>query len=168
MLIDTSMKVVLEMPFLIFSNANIWFAKKEFKWRRYLTIEALPIIWRVKLINKREFAAAALDENTETFVIRVAALLIPTMQVHLSYQVQLGLLLTNKTFTKIMSEYSNYADVFSFNHAIELLKNISINEHAIKLIEGRQPLYRLIYSLKLVELEILKTYIETYLKSEFI
>ena len=43
-----------------------------------------------------------------------------------------------------------------------------MNEHAIKLVEGKQLLYRLIYALSPVELETLKTYIETYLKTGFI
>ncbi len=51
---------------------------------------------------------------------------------------------------------------------MELPKNTGINENAIELIEGKQPHYRLIYSLGPVELEILKTYIETDLKTGFI
>lgn len=43
-----------------------------------------------------------------------------------------------------------------------------MNEHAIELIGGKQPPYDLIYSLSLVELETLKAYIETYLKTGFI
>ncbi len=43
-----------------------------------------------------------------------------------------------------------------------------MNEHTIKLIEGKQPPYRPIYALSPVELETLKTYIETHLKTEFI
>ena len=43
-----------------------------------------------------------------------------------------------------------------------------MNKHIIKLIEGKQPPYRPIYALTLLELEILKTYIETHLKPGFI
>ncbi len=43
-----------------------------------------------------------------------------------------------------------------------------MNEHAIELIEGKQPSYRLIYAPSPVELETLKTYIETHLKTGFI
>ncbi len=43
-----------------------------------------------------------------------------------------------------------------------------MNEYVIKLIEGKQQLYGLIYSLRLVEMETLKTYIETHLKTGFI
>ena len=47
-------------------------------------------------------------------------------------------------------------------------KNTGINKHAIKLPEGKQLLYKPIYSLGPVELEILKIYIEIYLKTGFI
>ncbi len=51
---------------------------------------------------------------------------------------------------------------------MELLKNTGINEYVIKLIDGKQPLYGSIYALSPVELETLKTYIKTYLKTGFI
>ena len=43
-----------------------------------------------------------------------------------------------------------------------------MNEHTIKLEEGKQPLFGPIYSLGLVELETLKTYIKTNLANGFI
>lgn len=43
-----------------------------------------------------------------------------------------------------------------------------MNEHATELIEGMQPFYKPIYALTLVELEILKAYIEIHLKTVFI
>ncbi len=51
---------------------------------------------------------------------------------------------------------------------MELPENTGINEHAIELIWGQQLPYWPIYSLSPVELETLKTYIETYLKTGFI
>ena len=51
---------------------------------------------------------------------------------------------------------------------MELLENAGMNEYAIKLKEGKQPLFGPIYSLDLVELEILKTYIKTNLANSFI
>ena len=47
-------------------------------------------------------------------------------------------------------------------------ENTGTNEYVIKLVEGKQPSYGPIYSLELVELETLKTDIETYLKTRFI
>ncbi len=51
---------------------------------------------------------------------------------------------------------------------MELLENTGMNEHAIELIEGKQPSYKPIYALSSVELETLKAYIETHLKTGFI
>ncbi len=69
---------------------------------------------------------------------------------------------------KIPLDYTDNDDVFSFDLAMELPENTGINENAIELIEGKQPPYRPIYSLTPVELETLKTYIETHLKTGFI
>ena len=57
------MKVVLSMPFLIFSNADIQFAEKELTWKTYTIKKALPTTHQVELIDKKEFAKAALDES---------------------------------------------------------------------------------------------------------
>lgn len=51
---------------------------------------------------------------------------------------------------------------------MELPENTGINKHAIELVKGKQPSYGPIYSLGLVKLETLKTYIEIYLKTGFI
>ena len=74
------------MHFLIFSNANIQFPEKELSWRFYTTAKALPATKWVGLIDKKEFVKAALDENSETFVLHVATLEAPLlgMTIHLS------------------------------------------------------------------------------------
>ncbi len=43
-----------------------------------------------------------------------------------------------------------------------------MNEHVIELIDGKQSPYKPIYALSPVELETLKTYIKTHLKTGFI
>ena len=50
----------------------------------------------------------------------------------------------------------------------ELLENTGMNEYVIKLEEGKQPSFGPIYSLELVELETLKTYIKINLANGFI
>lgn len=77
-------------------------------------------------------------------------------------------MLADKASIKVLSKYLDYINIFLFDFIIELSKNTSMNKYIIKLIESKQLLYRLIYSLKLVELETLKTYIEIYLKIGFI
>ena len=49
-----------------------------------------------------------------------------------------------------------------------LLKHTEINEHALKLKNGKQPPYEPIYSLDPEELKTLKTYIKTNLANDFI
>ena len=76
--------------------------------------------------------------------------------------------MANEALTSISIEYSDFADVFSPDLASELPKHTGINNHAIKLVDDWQPPYGPIYSLGWVGLEILKTYIETNLKNDFI
>lgn len=68
----------------------------------------------------------------------------------------------------MLPKCADYADIFSSDLAMELPKNTVINKHTMKLVEGKQPPYNIIYSLGSLELEILKAYIETHLKTWFI
>lgn len=74
----------------------------------------------------------------------------------------------SKTVLKISIEYSDFINIILADLIIKLSDAIRINEYAIKLVEGKQPPYSLIYSPNVIELEILKTYIETHLKTQFI
>ena len=124
----------------------------------------------MKLINKKEFAAAALDADSETFVVHVAVLDIKgtNMAVYPSWAAQIGLLKANKAPTTVPTKYSNYTDVFSSELAAKLPEHTGINNHAIELEDGKQPSYGPIYSLGPVELETLKAYIKTNLANGFI
>ena len=90
------------------------------------------------------------------------------MLVHFKKQAQVGALLFDKALIKVPVEYFDYSNIFSVENIAKLLENIRINEHIIELEEGKQPPFNLIYSLGLVELEILKIYIETNLANGFI
>ncbi len=74
LLADTSMEVVPRVPFLYLSNADVDFGAVELIWRLYTAAEALSTTRRMELIDKKEFVKAALDENSETFVVNMAAL----------------------------------------------------------------------------------------------
>ena len=169
---DTKFKVILKMLFLKLSNANISFGKKILMWRIYTTNKALSTIERVQIINKKNFVIAVLDADSKTFVVYIAIQEQKEMPVYSKKQAQIkaqvGTLLFNKTPTEVLVEYSDFSDVFSMEYIVELPKNVGINEHAIKLEEGKQPSFRLIYSLGPVELETLKIYIKTNLANGFI
>ena len=87
---------------------------------------------------------------------------------HLSKKPQIAYLKADKAPSKVSSEYANFVDIFSPKLATELSEYTNINDHAIKLVDDQQPPYGPIYSLSLVELEILKAYIKNNLVSNFI
>ena len=142
--------------------------EKELNWRSYTNAEALPTIKWIKLINKKEFAKVTLDENSETFVVHVASLSSIPLDIHHSRRPQISGLIAEEAPTKVLDEYTDFADVFSPDLAAKLPEHTGINDHAIKLVDGQQPPYGSIYSLGPVELETLKAYIEINLVNGFI
>lgn len=70
--------------------------------------------------------------------------------------------------SKNFVEYKEYINVFWHDLIIELPENMRINKHVINLVGSKQLLYKLIYNLSFVELEIRKTYIQIYLKTRFL
>ena len=88
------------------------------------------------------------------------------MTIHPARKAQLALLLAKKV--TMPTEYSVFANVFSEKSANVLSERTGANDHSIKLEKRKQPPCRPIYSLGPVELETLKTYIETNLANSFI
>ncbi len=74
----------------------------------------------------------------------------------------------NEAPTKVLNKYTDFADVFSPKLAIKLPKHTGINDCTIELMGDWQLAYGFIYSLRPVELEILKAYIENNLANGFI
>ena len=65
-------KVILGIPFLKISNANVAFNERTLMWRLYTINEALPTIKRVQLVDLKEFVIAALDTDSKTFIVHMA------------------------------------------------------------------------------------------------
>ena len=70
---NVSPEIVLGMPFVTLSGADVDFLDRELRWRTYITEEALPTTRRVELVGKKEFAAAELDPEHETYVVHVGS-----------------------------------------------------------------------------------------------
>ena len=146
---------------------DIWFVERELVLRTYTVAETLLITRRVKIIDKKEFAVAALNVDDKTFMIHVRTLAEPiTMPIHPSCQAQVALLISEET--GIPAEYSDFSNFFSSHSAAELPEQTRINDHRIDLLDDKQSPYSLIYSLRPLQLEMLKTYIEANLASCFI
>ena len=80
-------------------------------------------------------------------------------------KVQIAILIDDKAPITILTEY---LDFFSKKSVTILPEHTKINTHVINLEKDKQPLYRPIYSLGLVEIETLKTYIKTNLANDSI
>ena len=129
--------MVLKMFFLSLSKAEIRFAKRELVWKTYTATKALPTTRIVEIIDKKEFAAAALNVDDETFVVHVAALAKPTtVPIYHSYKVQVIVLTSEET--RILAEYSDISNVFSLDSLAELPEYMKINDHPINLLDNMQ------------------------------
>ena len=164
LLANINMEMVLSMPFFTFSNIDIQFAKKGLTWRSYTTARVLSTTKQVELIDRKEFAKAALNKNSEIFVTQV--IFLAPISIYPDKKAQIASLLTKEV--KISDKYSDFVNIFLEEKALVLLEQTEFNQHVIELEESKQPLYGPIYSLGPVELKTLKIYIKTHLKTEFI
>ena len=136
---NVSPEVVLGMLFLTLSGADVDFSGRDLWWRTYIIKEVLPTTRCVKLVSKKEFVAAALDPEHETYVVHVASLSstpLAPLDVHPSRRPQVSGLIAEEAPTKVPAEYSDFADVFSPDLASELPEHTGINDHAIELVDG--------------------------------
>lgn len=164
---DIKIDIVFEILFLTFSNANIQFAEGNLTWKTYTAVEALFTTKKIQIINQKEFVKVALDPNQKAFIVHIAAFTLK-MTIYPSRQAQIASLKIIKIVVIVPAEYSDFTNVFSDKLAAILQEHIEINTHPINLEESKQLPYELIYSLKPVELKILKTYIKTNLANDFI
>ena len=169
---NVSPDVAFGMLFLILSCVDVDFRKKKLWWRSYTIEKAFSTIKRVELVGKKEFAVAAFDLRHKTFVGYIASLKNPSYtqesKVYPFCRVQIAALVANEALTSISTKFSDFADVFFSDLTSELLEYTGINNHAIKLVDDQQPPYGPIYNLGPIELETLKTYIETNMANGFI
>ena len=133
-----------------------------------MAAKALPTTKQMEIIDKKEFVKVVLDENVEGFVVHMTSFSLskPIMSIHLAKEVQITLLTIREI--KIPAKYSDFSNIFSEKKALVLPELTKLNQHVIELHKGHQPLHGPIYSLDLVKLETLKTYIKTNLANSFI
>ena len=181
---DTKFEMILKMFFLKINNADVSFNEKTLTWKCYITNEALPTTKQVQLVDPKEFVIAALDADSKTYVMHVAirkrkeTAMHPDKKAQIKAQTkaqsetqsgaQVGALIFNKASNEVATKYSDYSNVVSAENAAKLPENTGMNEHAIKLKEGKQSFFGHIYSLGPMELETLKTYIEIIPANGFI
>lgn len=77
-------------------------------------------------------------------------------------------MIAKQALIKISIEYTDFVDVFSPDLVFKLHEYTRINDHIIGLVDNQEQLYKSIYSLELVELKILQTYLKKNLANKFI
>ena len=167
---NISSEIVFGMPFLTLSGANVDFLGWKLRWRTDTTKKALPTTRLVELVGKKDFAAAMLDLEHETYIVHIRSV---SSNVSPSSspldRPRISCLNALKAPIKVLAEYLDFADIFSPDLASELPEHTGINDHAIELVDScQQSSYEPIYSLEPVELKTLKAYIETNLANGFI
>ena len=93
--------------------------------------------------------------NIKTFVVYVSSFSLKS--IHLDREAQIALLLTKNV--NILDKYSDFANILLIQQTSVLSERTKLNQYAIELQDDKKLPYRPIYSLKLVELKTLKTYI---------
>ncbi len=74
LLANVKLNVVLKMPFLTISNADIDFQAQDLEWRSYITRNVFLTTRQVELIEKKKFTAATLDPEYKVFIVDIAAI----------------------------------------------------------------------------------------------
>ena len=135
---NVNLEVVFGMLFFTLSSTDIDFLDQKLWWRIYTTQKALPTTKRVKLVEKKEFAATPFDPKHKTFIVHIASLSSISLHanVHSSYGLPIVGLIVKKASTKVSAKYTDFADVFSLDLTFKLPEHIGINDHAIKLVNS--------------------------------
>ena len=105
-----------------------------------------------------------MNENIEAFVVYISSIG-SRMTIYLAREAQMALLLVKEV--TVLAKYLDVADVFLEKLANVLSKETGVNKHTIKLEKDKQSPYEPIYSLRPVELKMLKIYIKTNLANGF-
>ena len=134
---NVSPKILLRMLFLTWSGADVDFWGRGLWCRTYITEEALSTIRYVELVGKKEFAAAALNLEHETYIVHFGSVNSNALtssfplDIHPFCRFQIFVLISEKALIKVPAEYSDFADVFFPDLASELSEQTGINNHTI-------------------------------------
>lgn len=150
------------------SNIEIDLVDRYFYQSIYTVVQVVLITRPVKLIGKKQFTATTLDLEDKAFVVyddeacivQVASIS-QNSDVYPSSRAQIASLKTDETSTSIFAKNTDFANVLFKELAAKLMEYTGIYDQAIDKMKRQQLTQNLIYRLRPIELEILKTYIMT-------
>ena len=154
---------VLELLFLIYANPNHEYDMEKFLWRK---MRHNTVYW-VFTVSERKTLKNVLHMNnlfiTEHFIESVN--LVTDMKIRLSS------LQYNKEYNNVYNilspEYHDFTDIFQTAEK-QSLSEKSSHDHVIDLELSQQPLFRKLYSMFSVKLNVLKVYLDNTMKADII
>ena len=130
---DVKPDIVSGMLCLTMRNVDNDFQDRNLQWMSYTTGDIFPTTKQVELIGKKEFAVAVLDLEYETFIVHVAVFCLDIVdKMHPLKKTQIAYLKADEAFTKVLSKYADFTNVFSLKLVVELFEYIKMSDHAIK------------------------------------
>ncbi len=137
LLAEFKLDIILKIPFLTISNANIDFQVQNLQQKSYTTRNVLSTTRLIELIEKKKFVITALNPKHEAFVIYITAFKVDLDdKMHPLKRAQIAYLKANKAFIEIPSKYTDFVDIFLSKLATKLPKYMEINDHFIKFVKG--------------------------------
>ena len=146
---NISSEIVLEMPVLTVSRADVNFLGRKLRWKTCTNKKTLSTTRHVELVGKKKFEVALLDSEYETYVFHIRSVCANTLpkislfDVHSFWKPEISSLTAKEALINIPAKYSDFANVFFPDLASELPKHTAINYYTIKLVEDQQPPHEL-------------------------
>lgn len=153
------------MFFFKLANPEMFFLKSILLWLSYFTQLVLPTKQYIILVELQIFVKNALNENKLCFIIQVFFVL-SYIDLNRVAHPHIAAIMIEKII-EFPPKYTEYAKVFLHEKAVKLPKR-SFNNNKIIWEKGKIPIYGPIYSLEVLELKVLWTYIEIKLNNRFI
>lgn len=127
------------MFFLVLSNANVKFDSKKLFWRKYTIAKVMLTARQVKLIDKHRILEAVPNKALEIFLLYMATREAPVSIITLYFikKPLFAALKQDKASTEIWMKYSNFANVFSPDLAMEFSDHTRLHKYSLKLIRGK-------------------------------
>lgn len=131
----------------------------------------MPITNRIEWIEVETFTDKTFCKNAATFCLYVRLILPEVSDIHLSRLVNVASAIIRQEIEgeKVLLPecYEEYKDVFLEKNTY-ILPEHALHNHAMELVEGKQPPWGPIYSFLEEKLAVLRAYIEKHLQTRFI
>ena len=157
------MSFVLELSFLIYANSNHEYDMRKFLWRKMRHITAH---W-VFTVSEKKALKNILHMNN----LSITEHFIESVNLMINIKIRLSLLWYNKEYNNVYDilspKYHDFTDIFQVTEKQSLSERDS-HDHVIDLKLRQQPLFRKLYSMFSVKLNVLKIYLDDAIKADII